>query len=90
MIAQKMASQHIVCLFVDKHQVFTLNQRTTNLFLKMLLQLPKNGFQKDSIVLKTQDYLKALNVLPIEIANQAHEIEIIPYEKLWQIVLNTI
>lgn len=78
---------------IDKYRRRYLNgteTERTNLFLKMLLQLPKNGFQKDSIVLKTQDCLKALNVLPIEIANQAHEIEIIPYEKLWQIVLNTI
>ena len=78
---------------IDKYRRRYLNGteiERTNLFLKMLLQLPKNGFQKDLIVTKTQDYLKALDVLPIEIANQAHEIEIIPYEKLWQIVLTTI
>lgn len=76
---------------IDKYRRRYLNSpdmERTNLFLKMLLQLPKSGFQKDLILHKTQGYFKSLEEIPIELANQAHEIEILPYETLWQIVLD--
>lgn len=76
---------------IDKYRRRYLNSpdmERTNLFLKMLLQLPKSGFQKAPILHKTQGCFKDLEAIPIEMANQAHEIEIIPYEKLWQIVLD--
>jgi len=59
----------------------------SNLFLQMLLQLPKNAFQKEAVAEKTKSYFNQLTSIPIETANQTHEIEIIPYEKLWAIVL---
>lgn len=76
---------------IDKYRRRYLNNpdmERTNLFLKMLLQLPKSGFQKEAVLHKTQIYLNNLEAIPIEMANQAHEIEILPYEKLWQIVLD--
>lgn len=76
---------------IDKYRRRYLNNpdmERTNLFLKMMLQLPKSGFQKAPILQKTESYFKDLERIPIEMANQAHEIEIIPYEKLWQIVLD--
>lgn len=62
----------------------------SNLFLKLLLHLPKNAFQKKIALKKAKKDFEALQSLPIEIANQTFEIEIIPYEKLWFMVLETI
>lgn len=76
---------------IDKYRRRYLNNpdmERTNLFLKMLLQLPKSGFQKEVVLHKTQVYFNNLEAIPIELANQAHEIEILPYEKLWRIVLD--
>lgn len=76
---------------IDKYRMRYLREaqlKRTNIFLKMLLLFPKNGFKRESIIAKTEHYLAALHELPIEVANQAHEIEIIPYEKLWQMLLN--
>jgi hypothetical protein len=58
------------------------------LFLKMLLQLPKNAFDVDEATAKAEADFQALQAVPIEIANQAYEIEIIPYEKLWDMIIN--
>jgi len=59
----------------------------SNCFIKMLLQIPISGFHKTAVVRKSEKYLKKLNDKPIDIANQASEIEIIPYEDLWEFAL---
>lgn len=91
-VAKKQYSELIDRLeAIDKYRRRYLNgadTERTNLFLKMLLQLPKSGFQKEVIIHKTQHYISELEAIPIEMANQAHEIEILPYEVLWQIVLD--
>lgn len=53
----------------------------------MLLQLPKNAFRRDEALAKAKEDQLALEAMPIEMANQTYEIEIVPYEKLWEIVL---
>ena len=58
-----------------------------NHFLRMLLQLPKNAFRRDEALAKAKEDQLALEAMPIEMANQTYEIEIVPYEKLWEIVL---
>jgi hypothetical protein len=60
----------------------------SNCFLKMLLQLPEAAFHREAANRKAERYLLQLREVPIEIANQSHEIEIIPYEDLWSIVLD--
>lgn len=59
----------------------------SNLFLQMLLQISKNSFEKDLVIEKTKPIFQDLISIPIETANQSYEIEIIPYEELWEIVL---
>ena len=58
-----------------------------NHFLRMLLQIPKNSFRREEAIAKACDDQRALEAIPIEMANQTFEIEIIPYEKLWEIAL---
>ncbi|HQU58490.1 MAG: hypothetical protein KDD02_06520 [Phaeodactylibacter sp.] len=59
----------------------------SNYFLKMLLQIPKNAFRRADAMSKAEEDYMALAAIPIEMANQTFEIEIIPYEKLWEYIL---
>ncbi|MEM6376797.1 MAG: hypothetical protein AAF705_01215 [Bacteroidota bacterium] len=68
----------------------TDHTQRTYLFLKMLLKVPHLGFDKSVILQKTQKTLDQLKAIPLEVANQAVEIEIIPYEKLWQYLLDAL
>lgn len=64
--------------------------RRSRCFMRMLLQIPPAGFQRAEVERKTTDLLAELNATPLEIANQSHEVEIIPYEVLWSIILKSL
>ncbi|GAB4495638.1 MAG: hypothetical protein OHK0019_25270 [Saprospiraceae bacterium] len=59
----------------------------SNCFIKMLLQIPLASFHREAVARKTERYYKMLSDVPLEAARQAHEIEIIPYETLWDITV---
>lgn len=59
----------------------------SNCFLKMLIQIPEAAFHREAAARKAERYLAQLSEVPLELANQAHEIEIIPYDDLWAMVL---
>lgn len=59
----------------------------SNIFLKMLLQFPRCAFDKAKIIAKSTKDAHTLQLTPIEMANQTFEIEIVPYEKLWEYML---
>lgn len=59
----------------------------SNCFIKMLLQLPKAQFHPKALHRYTEKYGERLRGVPIEMADESHEIEIIPYEQLWEFVL---
>ncbi len=61
----------------------------SNCFIKMLLQIPKSKFQTNSLIRKTEQLVELLKSVPLEYARQTSEIEIIPYEDLWELVLDT-
>lgn len=58
------------------------------LFMKMLLKTLQFSFDKKTITKKTTKLLGQLEQVPFEVANQAMEIEIIPYELLWKMLLD--
>ena len=62
----------------------------SNCFIKMLMKIPICSFHKAGVVRKAGNYLKRLQSVPLDVANQAHEIEIIPYENLWEMALETL
>lgn len=62
----------------------------SNCFIKMLLQIPKQNFDRCKVEKQTAKYLKKLEAMPLGKAKQAFEIEIIPYEDLWEMVLESI
>lgn len=59
----------------------------SNCFIKMLLCLPAASFHKKGVLRKADKYWKKLLSVPIEKANQSAEMEIVPYEMLWEFVL---
>lgn len=59
----------------------------SNCFIHMLLQLPKSYFNRKVAARKTQKYLDKLKSVPLEVAGQSSELEMVPYEKLWEMVL---
>lgn len=62
----------------------------SNCFIRILLQLPEAGFHRAGVVRKAQKFLDKLKTVPLEIASQPFEIEIIPYEDLWQFALDSL
>ena len=61
-----------------------------NCFIKMLMQLPAGHFHKEAVKRKAAPYLKKLESMPLDTANQAAELEIIPYEELWEYVMESL
>lgn len=62
----------------------------SNCFIRMLLQLPQANFHREAVRRKTEKLLGMLHAVPLEAANQAHEIEIIPYESLWEMTVESL
>ncbi|MBK8555619.1 MAG: hypothetical protein IPL65_07545 [Lewinellaceae bacterium] len=57
-------------------------------FIKMLIALPDAQYHREAVARKTQKYFTKLTDTPLEVANQTHEIEIIPYEHLWEMTID--
>jgi len=78
---------------VEKYCFRYLQNNSTfrsNCFLKMLLQIPISGFHKNGTIRRAKKYVDRLKEVPLEIANQTHEVEIIPYEELWELALESL
>jgi len=59
----------------------------SNCFIKMLLQIPLSSFHKVGVQRRAKKYAEKLVTVPLEISKQADEVEIIPYEDLWEMAL---
>jgi len=62
----------------------------SNCFIRMLLQIPASGFHQAGVIRKAKKYQNKLEECPLEMAGQNYEIEIIPYETLWNIVVQSL
>ncbi|HMQ62131.1 MAG TPA: hypothetical protein PKE06_15760 [Flavilitoribacter sp.] len=62
----------------------------SNCFIKMLLQMPDAGFHRAAVTRKAQKYVDKLEEVPLEIAEQPFEVEIIPYLDLWQFAMDSL
>ena len=62
----------------------------SNCFIKMLLVVPASGFNRKAVERKSDRYFKKLLENPLEYSNQSPEIEILPYEDLWNYVLDAL
>lgn len=68
----------------------TSNSLRSQYFIKMLLQIPQSDFRMKQVLLKTEKYYQLLINTPWHAVNQHREVEVIPYENLWHIVLDSI
>jgi len=59
-----------------------------NCFIKMLLQMAKADFNRIRTERYAEKYKVKLLTMPLNIAAHSIEVEIIPYEHLWEMVLN--
>lgn len=78
---------------LNKYCIRYLNDETTlrsRYFIKMILQIPLNLFNVSQIREKTARIAAQLLNTPWHTVNQHREIEIIPYENLWQILLKSL
>ena len=57
-------------------------------FIQMLLIVPKCNFEKGEFIKKSKRHLNQLNELPIEKHSQSIEVEMVPYEALYNKVLD--
>lgn len=62
----------------------------SNCFIKMLLCLPNGDFESSKVQEKAKKYLNRLHSNPIQKAKQSAELEVIPYETLWEFVLESL
>lgn len=63
------------------------NTRRSYYFIKMLLQIPKGSFDKETVLQRVEPALEKLHAVPLELSNQSLEIEVVPYEALWELAL---
>lgn len=59
----------------------------SNCFIKMLLQIPKADFNRKRTIRYAQPYITKLKSMPLKISDQSIEVELIPYESLWEMTV---
>ncbi|MEK7255220.1 MAG: tetratricopeptide repeat protein, partial [Bacteroidota bacterium] len=62
----------------------------SNCFIHMLLQLPHAYFNRKAAERKAKKFADQLSAAPLAAANQSGELELVPYEDLWQFVLSSL
>lgn len=62
----------------------------SNCFIQMLIKLVEAHFHKVGAIRKANAYLQKLKAYPMEISLQTSEVEIVPYEDLWQHVIDSV
>lgn len=62
----------------------------SNCFIKMLLLIPIHGFHRQAVERHSMALLKQLATMPLAQAQQNLDIELIPYEHLWPMVLGSL
>ena len=78
---------------IEKYSTRYLKKDDTfrsNCFIKMLLAVPAAGFHRVAAARAAEKFAAALRSMPLDFANQSHEVEIIPYEQLWEMVLRSL
>ncbi len=78
---------------LDKYRQRHLSSKKherSNIFTKMLMTLVKNNFDPDKTRSKVAPLKEALINAPLDELNTIHEVEIIPYEKLWKILMTVL
>lgn len=71
-----------------KHRYLNKEQNyRSNVFIRMLMEISKANFEEEKALHRTYKYRKMLNEAPLEVSNQSRDLEILPYEDIWEIVV---
>lgn len=62
----------------------------SNCFIKMLLKIIQADFHRVAAIRKASGLRKKLDSVPLRVAKQVYETEIIPYEDLWELALESL
>ncbi len=76
-----------IAKYKDRYLDKEYNYRS-NVFIRMLLTIPKAYFRRQLVIEQTKKYRVLLNEVPLDLANQSADIEILPYEDIWEILLD--
>ncbi len=66
------------------------NTRRSYYFIKMLLQIPQRNFDGEAVAKSIRGIYDKLRAIPLALSNQPLEVEVIPYEKLWELALRSL
>jgi hypothetical protein len=73
--------------YKDRYLDHEYNFRS-NVFIRMLLQVPRSYFKADLVSENAACLRRRLEEVSLEIANQSHDLEILPYEDAWELLLD--
>jgi len=59
----------------------------SNVFIRMLLTIPKADFKQKLVTKKAAKHRLMLDEISLDLANQSADIEILPYEDIWEVLL---
>lgn len=62
----------------------------TRIFIQLLLKLPKNSYRHGVVAHQTKSLLKSLKNAASDVGGQIEELEIVPYERLWDMVMKSL
>lgn len=68
--------------YLDKEHNFR-----SNVFIRMLLKIPKAQFKRKMVIEQATKDRSLLDEVPLDLANQSSDIEILPYEDVWEMLL---
>lgn len=57
-------------------------------FIRMMMAMVQGNFHRVAVARKAAPYLRKLQTVPLEDANQTYKIEVIPYEQLWELAFS--
>jgi len=75
-----------IAKYVDRYIKRAENSRS-NYMLRMILEIPKNDFDSKQITAKTIKHYTALKEIPIDVSSQSHDLELLPYEDTWELII---
>ena len=76
--------------YCGKYLVRNSPNYRSNCMIKMLLCIPVNNFKPDIVAMHSAKYEARMAKVPLNYTQQSAEIEILPYEDLWQLILNNL
>lgn len=82
LIDQEEALNSYIGRYLRKNKTFR-----NNCFLRMLLSISKQQFHPEAVARHTEKYRVKLSLIPLAIDQSSDLVEIVPFEKLWDLIL---